>query len=133
MAEPRSERRARRRPDPPTEPPRERRPPEPGSFASVEAARVEDQRLAEEAASRSRITRAKRAIRGLAIDTRPLRDHRDFRLLWFGQLISETGHQMTRLAIWIQVFAITGSAAALGLTGLIELAFLMAASVFGGS
>jgi MFS family permease len=99
----------------------------------MEAARVEDQRMAEEAASRSRIARAKRAIRGLAVDTRPLREHRDFRLLWYGQLISETGHQMTRLAIWIQIYALTRSAAALGLVGLIELVFLMASTVFGGS
>ncbi len=133
MAQPRSERRARAHTGPTTEPARDRRPPEPGSFASVEAARVEEQRLAEEAASRSRIARAKRAVRGLTVDTRPLREHRDFRLLWFGQLISETGHQMTRVAIWIQVFAITGSAAAVGLTGLIELVFLMAAAILGGS
>ncbi|HEY7282171.1 MAG TPA: MFS transporter [Actinomycetota bacterium] len=133
MAQPRSDRRARHRPGPQTAPSGGRRPPEPGSFASAEAARVEEQRLAEDSASRSRIARARRAVRGLAVDTRPLREHRDFRLLWFGQLISETGHQMTRVAIWIQVFAITGSAAAVGLTGLVELVFLLAASVAGGS
>jgi len=107
--------------------------PEPGSFTAAEAAEVEEERLAEAAAEESRITRARRAIRGLAVDTRPLREHRDFRLLWTGELISETGHQMTRVAILIQVYAITGSAAAVGLTGLIELLFLLVATVGGGS
>src|SRR4051794_10764910 len=40
---------------------------------------------------------------------------------------------MTRVAILIQVYAITGSAAAVGLTGLIELLFLLVATAGGGS
>jgi MFS family permease len=74
-----------------------------------------------------------RALRGLAVDVTPLRRHRDFRLLWTGQLISETGRQMTRVAVLVQVFALTRSAAAVGLVGLVELVFLMASTVLGGS
>jgi MFS family permease len=106
---------------------------ESGSFAAVEAERAEAGRLAEEAAADSRRARARRAFRSVAIDVTPLRQHRDFRLLWTGELVSETGHQMTRLAIWIQIFAITRSAAAVGLTGLVELVFLFFASVGGAS
>ena len=43
----------------------------------------------------------------LAVDVTPLRRHRDFRLLWSGELVSETGHQMTRVAVLFQVFALT--------------------------
>ena len=81
----------------------------------------------------TRTARARRALRGLAVDVRPLRQHRDFRLLWTGQLISETGHQMSRVAVLVQVYALTRSAAAVGLVGLIELVPLLIASIGGGS
>jgi len=83
--------------------------------------------------STSRVSRTGRALRGIAVDVRPLRQHRDFRLLWTGQLISETGHQMTRVAVLVQVYALTRSAAAVGLVGLIELVPLLVASIGGGS
>ncbi len=107
--------------------------PEPGSFGALEAATAEEQRAAEEARSGTRRARVGRAVRGIAVDITPLRRYRDFRLLWTGELISETGHQMTRVAVLVQVYAITGSAAAVGLTGLIELLFLLVATVAGGS
>ena len=47
----------------------------------------------------------------------PLRISRDYRLLWAGQFISELGYQFARVAIYVQVFELTGSAAAVGLTG----------------
>ncbi|HEX9375449.1 MAG TPA: MFS transporter [Actinomycetota bacterium] len=81
----------------------------------------------------SRAARLGTALRELAVDIRPLREHRDYRLLWTGELISETGHQMTRVAVLVQVFALTKSAAALGLVGLAELVPLILSSVLGGS
>ena len=42
-----------------------------------------------------RLGRAASAIRGLAIDLSPLKRSRDFRVLWFGQLISLIGRQIT--------------------------------------
>jgi len=87
----------------------------------------------ERPAPASRAARLGMALRGLAVDVRPLREYRDFRLLWGGELVSETGHQMTRVAVLVQVFALTKSAAAVGLVGLAELLPLMLSSVLGGS
>jgi MFS family permease len=80
-----------------------------------------------------RAARAGRTIRGLAVDLTPLRVSRDYRLLSIGQLVSETGHQVTMIAIFIQVFRITGSAAAVGFVGLVELFPLIVASFLGQS
>jgi MFS family permease len=79
------------------------------------------------------VARAGRAIRGLAADLSPLRESRDFRLLWWGELISDTGQQITRVAIYIQIFRLTNSAAAVGLVGLAELVPLILASIGAGS
>jgi MFS family permease len=73
------------------------------------------------------------AVRRIAVDISPLRASRDYRLLWFGELVSETGHQVTVVAIFVQVFRITGSAAAVGLVGLVQLVPLLIASIGGGS
>jgi MFS family permease len=58
--------------------------------------------------------------RRLAVDVTPLRESRDFRLLWFGELISQTGHQITTVALFVQVDRITGSTAAVGAVGLVR-------------
>lgn len=44
--------------------------------------------------------------------------YRDFRLLWIGQLISNAGTEMQRVAISWHIYLLTGSALALGLNGL---------------
>jgi NAD(P)-dependent dehydrogenase (short-subunit alcohol dehydrogenase family) len=72
-------------------------------------------------------------VRGLAVNTEPLRKSRDFRLLWTGEMISQVGSQITLVALLIQMYALTHSAAAVGLIGLVQLVPLMAASLFGGS
>ncbi|MFL5737073.1 MAG: MFS transporter [Actinomycetota bacterium] len=74
-----------------------------------------------------------RTVRNVAIDLSPLRASRDYRLLWFGELISETGHQITVVAIFFQLYRITGSAVAVGLVGLVQLVALMLSSIAGGS
>jgi len=61
------------------------------------------------------------SVRRLAVDITPLRKSRDFRLLWFGELVSQTGHQITTVALFIQIDRITGSAAAVGAVGLVQL------------
>jgi MFS family permease len=81
----------------------------------------------------SRAARVGRTIRGIAVDFTPLRASRDFRLLWIGELISDTGQQITRVAIYIQIFRLTNSAAAVGLVGLVELVPLILASIGAGS
>ena len=73
-----------------------------------------------------------RWLRALAVDTTPLRTSRDFRLLWTGELVSETGSQIALVAIYVQVFALTGSVAAVGLVGLVQLVPLAFAALLGG-
>lgn len=73
-----------------------------------------------------------RWLRALAVDVTPLRTSRDFRLLWTGELVSETGSQIALVAIYVQVFALTGSVAAVGLVGLVQLVPLAFAALLGG-
>jgi len=70
--------------------------------------------------------------RRVAVDIRPLRQSRDFRLLWTGELISQTGTQITLVALFVQVDRLTGSTAAVGAIGLIQLGPMVLASLFGG-
>jgi MFS family permease len=67
-----------------------------------------------------------------AIDLTPLRDSRDFRLLWLGELVSEAGSQVALVAVFVQVFALTHSSAAVGLVGLVGLVPLALAALLGG-
>ena len=73
-----------------------------------------------------------RLLRMLAVDATPLQRHRDFRLLWFGELVSETGSQIALVAIYVQLFALTGSVVAVGLVGLVQLVPLAFAAFLGG-
>jgi MFS family permease len=64
---------------------------------------------------------ARGALRRLALDLTPLRTSRDYRLLWFGEIVSATGTQITVVAVFIQVFELTDSSAAVGAVGLAQL------------
>lgn len=70
--------------------------------------------------------------RRVAVDLTPLRTSRDFRLLWLGELVSEAGSYVTLVAVYVQVFALTRSAAAVGLVGLAQLVPLAFAALLGG-
>ena len=72
-------------------------------------------------------------LRRLLLDTTPLRASRDFRLLWAGQFVSELGYQFARVAIYVQVWELTRSAAMVGLTGLTGLVALFAGTLIGSS
>jgi MFS family permease len=65
----------------------------------------------------------------MAVDLTPLRSSRDYRLLWSGELVSTIGRQITVVAVFQQVFEITGSPAAVGLVGLVQLVPLMLTSI----
>jgi MFS family permease len=78
-----------------------------------------------------RRTRAR--LQRLAIDLTPLRVSRDFRLVWSGLLITSAGSQFTLVAVFVQVKILTGSAAAVGATGLAYVAGLVAGSLVGGA
>lgn len=72
-------------------------------------------------------------MRGLAVDVTPLRASRDFRRIWTGLLVSEVGYQFTLVATYVQVFRLTGSAAAVGLIGLTGLLALVVGTLVGGT
>jgi MFS family permease len=65
------------------------------------------------------------------VDVRPLR-HRDFRLLFVGQLVSMLGSQITYVAVPYQVFELTHSPLLVGLLGIVELVPVLALSMVGG-
>ena len=73
------------------------------------------------------------ALRAIAVDTSPLRDSRDFRLLTIGGFVSGLGTQVTLVALPYQVYVLTRSSFQVGLIGLAELLPLIAVSLVGGS
>ena len=73
----------------------------------------------------------RRGLRGVALDTRPLRI-RDFRLLWLGELVSETGSNVALVALYVQVYRLTHSALMVGLIGLVQVVPILLAALFGG-
>ena len=66
------------------------------------------------------------------LDTSPLR-HRDFRLLFWGQLVSFLGSQITYVAVPYQVYQLTHSPLVVGLLGIAELVPVLTLSMLGGA
>src|SRR5437870_9786731 len=58
--------------------------------------------------------------------------HRNFRLLWMGQLVSVTGSQMQLVAINWHIYLLTHSALALGLVGAFRAVPIILCSLLGG-
>jgi MFS family permease len=77
--------------------------------------------------------RGRSRLRRLLMDVTPLRVSRDYRLLWTGTFISALGSQFARVGLYVQVYALTGSPAAVGLLGLSGLAGNIAGTFVGGS
>src|SRR6476660_6855805 len=73
-----------------------------------------------------------RWLRRLALDISPLRSSRDFRLLWGGSVVSAMGSQFARVGLYVQVYALTGSPAAVGLLGLSGVAVILVAGAVSG-
>jgi MFS family permease len=80
----------------------------------------------------SRLARAGARIRGLALDLTPLRESREFRLLWLGEVVSHTGRHITVVALPYQVYLETRSALAVGMIGLAQVVPLIVSSIVGG-
>jgi MFS family permease len=72
-------------------------------------------------------------VRRLLVDVTPLRESREFRLLYFGQVVSYLGSQMTVVAAPYQVYVLTHSSLMVGLLGLAALLPLIAGSLIGGA
>lgn len=68
----------------------------------------------------------------IALDISPLREARDYRFLWSGQLISICGTQLRYVAIAYQVYALTQSPLAVGLLGAFQAGPMIAFSLWGG-
>jgi len=66
------------------------------------------------------------------MDLRPLR-HRDYRLLYAGQLVSVLGSMVTYAALPYHMFQLTRSSLAVGLLGLFELMALLSTAFVGGA
>jgi MFS family permease len=58
--------------------------------------------------------------------------HRDFRLLWLGQIVSVTGSQMQLVAINWHIYILTKSAFALGMVGFFRAGPIILCSLMGG-
>ena len=71
-------------------------------------------------------------LRGLALDLAPLRESRDFRLIYGGASVSSIGSHITFVAVPFQVFSLTHSTLAVGLLGLCDLIPLLTLSLLGG-
>lgn len=69
----------------------------------------------------------------MLLDISPLRRHRDFRLLFAGQLVSSFGSFLTYVALPVQIFDLTGSSALVGLVGTVQLVPLAVTSLWGGA
>ena len=69
----------------------------------------------------------------ILVDTAPLRESRDFRLLFVGQLVSTMGSQLTVVAIPFQVYGLTHSSLQVGAVSLVQLVPLVVFSLIGGS
>ncbi|HVE91702.1 MAG TPA: MFS transporter [Actinomycetota bacterium] len=70
--------------------------------------------------------------RRITLDVSPLRENRDYRLLWTGQLVSMCGSQLRYVAVPYQVYLLTKSPLAVGMIGLFQALPLMAFSLWGG-
>ncbi len=71
-------------------------------------------------------------LRGVFADTRPLASA-DFRRLWTANIVTVIGAQLTVVAVPAQIYAITGSSAMVGLTGVFGLVPLIVMGLWGGA
>ncbi len=67
------------------------------------------------------------------IDIKPLRRHRDFRVLFIGRLVSFFGSMITVVAVPYQVYQLSHSVLLVGSLGLAELAALVGFAMLGGA
>lgn len=71
-------------------------------------------------------------LSGLAMDLTPLREHRDFRLLYAGFLGALIGTLMTSVAVAVQIYELTGSPLQIGLVSLARALPLVVGVLVGG-
>jgi MFS family permease len=69
----------------------------------------------------------------MLLDLSPLRASRDYRLLFFGQLVSFFGSMMTFIVVLVQVYQLTGSNAVVGAVSIAELVPMVTLAFVGGA
>jgi MFS family permease len=67
------------------------------------------------------------------LDLTPLKRHRDFRLVFAGQVVSTFGSFLTYVALPVQIYDLTKSSAVVGLLGTVQLVPLAFAALWGGA
>ena len=72
-------------------------------------------------------------LRALRMDTTPLRESRDFRLLFLAGTVFYFGGMITYVAVPFQIYQLTGSNFAVGAIGLVELAPILVFGLYGGA
>jgi MFS family permease len=72
-------------------------------------------------------------LRAVRMDVTPLRSSRDFRLLFVAGTVFYLGGMISYVAIPYQIYTITGSNAAVGMVGLVELLPLLVGGLYGGA
>ena len=77
--------------------------------------------------------RARRRLRGLFLDTAPLRLDRDYRWLWSGQAVTGIGNQITRVVLPYQVYVLTGSTLAIAVLTAVQLIPILVFALGAGS
>ena len=69
----------------------------------------------------------------MLLDLSPLARHRDFRLVFVGQLVSAFGGFLTYVALPVQIYELTKSSWAVGMVGTVQLVPLAVTSLWGGA
>jgi MFS family permease len=72
-------------------------------------------------------------FRAMRMDTRPLRESRDFRLLFIAGTVFYLGGMVSYVAIPFQIYDLTGSNFAVGAVALVELVPLIVFGLYGGA
>src|SRR5205085_1337492 len=72
-------------------------------------------------------------LRHLVPNIEPLRVHRDYRLLFSGQIINQVGSQITQVALPYQLYVITHSVLALGAMATAQVIAILGFSLAGGA
>ena len=72
-------------------------------------------------------------VRALRLDTTPLRTSRDFRLLFAAGTLTYLGGMITYVAVPFQLYQLTGSNAAVGLIGAVQLVPILVGGLYGGA
>jgi predicted MFS family arabinose efflux permease len=73
------------------------------------------------------------ARRRMLVDVTPLRESREYRLLYSGQMVSFLGRQLTVVAVPVQVYRLTHSSFMVGMVSLVALGPLVVFSLAGGA